>query len=30
MPVMIAHGAIDMAIEPWLMLFALGGAFTHR
>ena len=29
MPVMVAHGAIDMAIEPWLMLFALAGNFTQ-
>jgi membrane protease YdiL (CAAX protease family) len=28
-PVMAAHGAIDIAIEPWLMLFALSGGFAH-
>jgi membrane protease YdiL (CAAX protease family) len=28
-PVMVAHGAIDIAIEPWLMLLAFAGAFTH-
>jgi membrane protease YdiL (CAAX protease family) len=29
MPVVAAHAAIDMIIEPWLMLFAVGGGFAH-
>lgn len=29
MPAMFAHGLIDMIIEPWLILFALSGGFTH-
>lgn len=29
MPAIFAHAAIDMIIEPWLILFALSGGFTH-
>ena len=29
MPVVAAHAAIDMIIEPWLMLFAVSGGFQH-
>jgi len=29
MPVIAAHAAIDMIIEPWLILFALSGGFAH-
>ena len=29
MPVVVAHGAIDTAIEPWLLLFAINGGFEH-
>ena len=29
MPAILAHGAIDLVIEPWLILFALSGGFAH-
>lgn len=29
MPAIFAHAAIDMAIEPWLILFALSGGFVQ-
>lgn len=29
MPAIFAHAVIDMIIEPWLILFALSGGFTH-
>jgi membrane protease YdiL (CAAX protease family) len=29
MPVVAAHAAIDMIIEPWLIMFALSGGFAH-
>jgi len=29
MPVVAAHAAIDMIIEPWLMLFAVSGGFQY-
>lgn len=29
MPVVFAHAMIDLIIEPWLILFALSGGFTH-
>lgn len=29
MPAIAAHAAIDMVIEPWLILFALSGGFVH-
>lgn len=28
-PVIAAHAAIDLVIEPWLILYALGGGFAH-
>ena len=29
MPVILCHAVIDLVIEPWLVLYALGGGFTH-
>jgi membrane protease YdiL (CAAX protease family) len=29
MPVIFAHAAIDIIIEPWLLLFAINGGFQH-
>jgi len=29
MPVAVAHAGIDCLIEPWLILYALGGGFAH-
>lgn len=28
-PVIAAHAAIDLVIEPWLVMYALGGGFTQ-
>jgi hypothetical protein len=29
LPVAVAHAGSDLLIEPWLIVHALGGGFTH-